>query len=337
MNAPFAWAFATGMAATVNPCGFALLPTYLTYYLGLDETSEDERPSTATSIARALKVSGAMTAGFLVVFGTMGLLWGSLRSVLQPNLPFITIGIGTLVVVLGVAMLAGYEPTVGLPKLELSVGNRQLTSMFFYGISYAVASLSCTLPLFAGVLTSTLETSSPVAAGLVVATFGLGMGLLLAVLTMAVALGRTSIVRNMRRVLPWIQRISGGLLVIAGLFVAYYGWTEYRITRGDRIEGGLSVAAQDWQGSVQTWVVTHQATLGWVSGALVVAAIGWVMAARIRRDRTGSDGTPSDRSSPDGPPTAAAHADAAAGGVTAATNPDQGASRSISQEPPVNR
>ena len=45
MNAPFAWAFATGMAATVNPCGFALLPTYLTYYLGLDETSEDERPA----------------------------------------------------------------------------------------------------------------------------------------------------------------------------------------------------------------------------------------------------------------------------------------------------
>ncbi|MBL0204573.1 MAG: cytochrome c biogenesis protein CcdA [Candidatus Microthrix sp.] len=304
MNAPFAWAFATGMAATVNPCGFALLPTYLTYYLGLDETSEDERPSTATSIARALKVSGAMTAGFLVVFGTMGLLWGSLRSVLQPNLPFITIGIGTLVVVLGVAMLAGYEPTVGLPKLELSVGNRQLTSMFFYGISYAVASLSCTLPLFAGVLTSTLETSSPVAAGLVVATFGLGMGLLLAVLTMAVALGRTSIVRNMRRVLPWIQRISGGLLVIAGLFVAYYGWTEYRITRGDRIEGGLSVAAQDWQGSVQTWVVNHQATLGWVSGALVIAAITWITIGRLRGKTAlnkpvadaGSDGQGANRS-----------------------------------------
>lgn len=282
MDAPLAWAFATGMAATVNPCGFALLPTYLTYYLGLDEASDDEQPSTAASIGRALKVSGAMTAGFLVVFGTMGLLWGSIRTFLQPNLPFITIGIGALVVTLGIAMLAGFEPTVGLPKLELSVGSRQLSSMFLYGISYAVASLSCTLPLFAGVLTSTLETASPLAAGLTVATFGLGMGLLLAVLTMAVALGRTSIVRNMRKVLPWIQRISGGLLVIAGLFVAYYGWTEYRIVRGDRIEGGLSVAAQDWQGDVQTWVVNNQATLGWVSGALVIAAIGWVTTSRLR-------------------------------------------------------
>ena len=311
MDAPLAWAFATGMAATVNPCGFALLPTYLTYYLGLDGGSADVRPSTAASVGRALKVSGVMTAGFLVVFGTMGLLWGSIRTVLQPNLPFITIGIGVLVVVLGIAMLAGFEPTVGLPKLELSVGSRQLSSMFLYGISYAVASLSCTLPLFAGVLTSTLESSSALAAGLTVAAFGLGMGLLLAVLTMAVALGRTSIVRNMRRVLPWIQRISGGLLVIAGLFVAYYGWTEYRITRGDRIEGGLSVAAQDWQGDVQTWVVDHQATLGWVSGALVVAAIAWVATSRLRS--TGSSDEPG------GPPD------------EPNAPPDQGASRSTSQ------
>ena len=54
-----------------------------------------------------------------------------------------------------------------------------------------------------------------------------------------------------------------------------------RITRGDRIEGGLSVAAQDWQGSVQTWVVNHQATLGWVSGALVIAAITWITIGQV--------------------------------------------------------
>ena len=337
MDAPLAWAFATGMAATVNPCGFALLPTYLTYYLGLDDGEDGAHPSTATAIGRALKVSGAMTAGFLVVFGTMGLLWGSIRTVLQPNLPFITIGIGVLIIGLGVAMLAGYEPTIGVPRLELSVGDRQLSSMFLYGISYAVASLSCTLPLFAGVLTSTLENSSPLAAGLTVATFGLGMGLLLAVLTMAVALGRTSIVRNMRRLLPWIHRISGGLLILAGLFVGYYGWTEYRITRGDRIEGGLSVTAQSWQGNVQTWVVTHQATLGWVSGALVVLAIGWVAAARLRRDRTDGDGSPAEVSPPGRAPADRGPGEASTGDVAPAERPDQGASRSISQEPPVSR
>ena len=34
----FAYAFTTGMLATVNPCGFAMLPAYLSYFLGIDST-----------------------------------------------------------------------------------------------------------------------------------------------------------------------------------------------------------------------------------------------------------------------------------------------------------
>ena len=36
----FAYAFTTGMLATVNPCGFAMLPAYLSYFLG------DREPAT---------------------------------------------------------------------------------------------------------------------------------------------------------------------------------------------------------------------------------------------------------------------------------------------------
>ena len=32
----FAYAFTTGMLATVNPCGFAMLPAYLSYFLGIE-------------------------------------------------------------------------------------------------------------------------------------------------------------------------------------------------------------------------------------------------------------------------------------------------------------
>ena len=37
MDARLALAFSAGMVATVNPCGFALLPAYLSYFLGLEE------------------------------------------------------------------------------------------------------------------------------------------------------------------------------------------------------------------------------------------------------------------------------------------------------------
>ena len=34
IDAPLALAFAAGLVATVNPCGFAMLPAYLSYFMG---------------------------------------------------------------------------------------------------------------------------------------------------------------------------------------------------------------------------------------------------------------------------------------------------------------
>jgi len=58
--------FLRGMVATVNPCGFILLPTYLLYFLGVEAHNGvvDER----ASVRRALLVGSAVSAGFLLVF-----------------------------------------------------------------------------------------------------------------------------------------------------------------------------------------------------------------------------------------------------------------------------
>ena len=58
--------------------------------------------------------------------------------------------IGVVLVVLGVAMLRGFEPMVNLPKLNRGGRTRDGRSMFVFGISYAIASICCAFPLFAG-------------------------------------------------------------------------------------------------------------------------------------------------------------------------------------------
>ena len=46
IDAPLAYAFGVGMVATFNPCGFAMLPAYLSYFLGLEGAERpDERAS----------------------------------------------------------------------------------------------------------------------------------------------------------------------------------------------------------------------------------------------------------------------------------------------------
>ena len=55
-----------GLVAALNPCGFALLPAYLTLVV------RTERAGVLTAVGRALAATVAMTLGFLAAFGAFG-------------------------------------------------------------------------------------------------------------------------------------------------------------------------------------------------------------------------------------------------------------------------
>src|SRR4029450_6268360 len=57
------------------------------------------------------------------------------------------------------------------------------------------------------------------------------MSLVLLALPVGIALTRTSIVRFLRRTQPYIGRVAGGLVALAGAYVVYYGWLELRLNR----------------------------------------------------------------------------------------------------------
>lgn len=289
MNANLALAFSAGMVATVNPCGFAMLPAYLSYFLGL-EGAEAEMGADGTAtpprapVTRALAVSAAVTAGFLVVFGILGFAWSSISGLVGTRLPYFTFVVGIGLVVLGIAMLRGFEPTVSLPKLQLDANRRELGSMFLYGISYAVASLSCTIPIFIGIVSTTLERESFVAGVATFLAYGLGMGMTLAILTIAVALARSGIVRSFRRILPYVNKISGGFLVVAGAFVSYYAWVSIQ-----ELRSGSGSTLIDWSRDVQDSLV---AWIEQVGGARLALGLAIVIAAAVAITvvaRSGSD------------------------------------------------
>ncbi len=260
MSDSVAFAFAAGMVAAINPCGFALLPAYLTYFLGLDAEAAvgtdgddpDQRPAATNPAWRALRVSAAMTMGFIAVFGVMGIIWSRVSGVIGDRLPWVTLVLGIGLVVMGIAMIRGYSPVVGIPKLSLSGEGRETWSVFLYGVSYAVASLSCTIGVFVATVTTTFDSQGFLDGVATFVAYGLGMGALVAILTVAVSFARVGIVSAMRRLLPYIGRISGVLMIIAGLFVAYYGWWETQILAGNDVDDGPAGALLDWNGEVST-------------------------------------------------------------------------------------
>ena len=105
IDAPIAFAFTAGMVATVNPCGFAMLPAYLSYFLGLE--GRDEAAATV-SLVRALVVGAVVSAGFLVLFGVAGALFSWTSFGVYEVSPWLTVAIGAVLTVAGVSGAASW-------------------------------------------------------------------------------------------------------------------------------------------------------------------------------------------------------------------------------------
>jgi cytochrome c-type biogenesis protein len=266
------FAVVAGMLATVNPCGFAMLPGYLA--LVVDDTSR------ASRIGRALVASALMTAGFVAVFGVFGLLSVSIASMAQRYLPIVTIVIGLVLAIMGALLLAGRELFLLLPKPARGAPTTRLISMLGYGIAFAIASLSCTIGPFLAAAGISLRDGDP----WLFVIYALGMGLVVAVLAVAAALASTAVSRGVHRMLPYIGRISGVLLVITGGYVAYYGVYELRLYHAD---GSPIDPVVDAAATVQGWLSDWLRTIGpsWLAVVLAVLVGGFLVARRrVRRD-----------------------------------------------------
>ena len=274
----YAWPFTLGLVAAFNPCGFAMLPAYLSYFLGLDgEKTEVNRLAT---IVRGLVVGLVMTAGFVVVFGAFGLLFETVlnQGTIFEYTGYFTAGIGILMVPLGVTMLMGKEITLRLPKMNRGTSNRQLSSVFMFGVSYAVISLSCTIGLFLTAVTASFTTDGWVQGMGNFLAYGIGMGAVITFLTMSLALAKSNIARDMRRVLPYIGRISGVVLILAGIYLVNYGVWEIQQLTDITARNPLVDRFLEMQAAVSNWIADTTAervavlSLFGVVGALLV---GW--------------------------------------------------------------
>jgi cytochrome c-type biogenesis protein len=285
LEGPFALALAAGMAATVNPCGFALLPAYLAAFLG------DGDQQGARAVPRAFAVSAAVTAGFVAVFGTFGLVITPLALSVEKYLPWATVVIGIGLVGLGVSLARGRELNAHLPKLNKGGRDATLVSMFLYGVSYAIASLSCTIGPFLAVTSTTFRSVNLISGVGVFVAYAIGMGIVVTALTVAVALAKAGLVGRLRQAMPYVSKGSGYLLIVAGAYVAWYGWFEIRTLNGGDGSDPIIGRALVWQGWLQDAVVSGDPVrLASLLGVVLLAIGGglWI----VRRRRTARSAEP---------------------------------------------
>jgi cytochrome c biogenesis protein CcdA len=292
-------AFAAGLVAALNPCGFAMLPAYLTLVVRGTNVHARSESGTGAAIAvgRAVAATAAMTLGFLAVFGVFGFLTTSLASTVQQYMPYVTVLIGIALVALGVWLLTGRELLMPnrLGRSASWAPTGRLGSMFGYGVGYAIASLSCTIGPFLAVTGAGVGSTSVMSRVWIYLAYAAGFALVVGALAVAVALAGTALVDRMRRILPYINRIGGAVLILVGLYVGYYGYYEVRLFHaGGSPEDPVVAAAGRLQGAIAGWVYRH-GPWPWIVLLAVLIVVALIWAWYRRRCRVGlatADGEP---------------------------------------------
>jgi hypothetical protein len=121
--------------------------------------------------------------------------------------------------------------------------------------------------------------------GALFAAYAAGMGLIVGAASLTVALTRTTAVTRLRRFGALAPRIGGGLLLLVGTYVAYYGWYEIRVQHDPATTDPIIDAAGAVQRSIaDTLDDVGPATIAALCAALLLAAV--VIGRRRRTHRS---------------------------------------------------
>jgi cytochrome c-type biogenesis protein len=228
---PLGYAFVAGMVAAVNPCGFVLLPAWLSAYVSDRGTVGGDRP-VRHSFSVALSLTGGVVGLFLVVGAVVAGVSGSFIVAF----PWVGLGLGVLLTAVGGTVVAGRSVHLSFvddwtSKLARGARASSARSYAIFGVVYGLASLSCTLPAFLAVIAISLLSGGYLAALIQFLMFGVGMAAVLATMTVLVGWLAQRPHRALRRFSRYAIRLSGLLLLLGGGYLVYYWLSVWPLLR----------------------------------------------------------------------------------------------------------
>ena len=236
------FAFSAGAVAFLNPCGFAMIPTYISYFVESDYYSSQRQTTTNRNLGlisvRRLSKGGLAgllaTAAFIAIFGLTGIAISSLGIGIAKFLPWVAVSSDVVIIGIGVAKALGKTIHVNIPSprgliynIHGNHGNNDgkkpgYANFFLFGIGYSIASLSCTLPLFLLIVFQGLSAGGIREGSIVFTTYALGMGSVMIAISLAISASNQTFVKWLRKLAPKMNFITGVVLILAGSYLIYY-------------------------------------------------------------------------------------------------------------------
>lgn len=266
MGGLLALAFAAGMIAPVNPCGFALLPAWITHALG-DAASS----SAPVRLLRALRAGLALTIGFAGTLALAGVAVSAAARGLIQAAPALGLAVGILLVLLGGAMLAGRSMSLRLPGIPGRAIERlpSAVRMVVFGVGYAAASLSCTFGVLLAVIAQAQATASFVGLLLVFAIYAAGSATVLLLVAVVAAVAGSVLSRRIAALTRFVPKVTAAVLILTGVYLAWY-W--FPVVVGDAPSAGRTdVAAVS--ATISNWLQSNTGVIAGLSTTVVLIVL----------------------------------------------------------------
>jgi len=267
VNGLLALAFTAGMLAPVNPCGFALLPAYLTHTL-----TDQPEISLPRRVGRALSTGTALAIGFAATLAIAGLAISAGARPLITAAPWLGLLVGIILLILGGLTVFGHGPRLRLPSMRIQqagiTGGWLRWALF--GIGYAAASLACSFGVLLAVIAQAQTSTNLAGQALLFLAYAAGSTVLLLTLAIGAALTGAALTRYLRVLSRHHRKITAALLVLTGGYLTIY-WLP--AATGSARTGQGVPGIDRWSAEASTWIQTHLSAVIIVGGLAILTTV----------------------------------------------------------------
>jgi len=201
--------FLEGIITFISPCILPMLPIYVSYFAGGGERTTK----------KTLTNAAGFVAGFTVVFVIMGILAGSVGSVLKEYQTAVNIISGAIVVLFGLCYLEVLKINLfkGINR-KVDTSDLGLCSSLVFGVIFSVGWTPCVGAFLGAALMLASQQGHVLSGMIMLLTYSLGLGVPFII--------SAFLIDQMKSAFDWIKRnyriinaVCGTFLVIIGLLM----------------------------------------------------------------------------------------------------------------------
>jgi len=215
----FTFAALAGLMVNLGPCSLAVLPAYMSFYLG---TNTDSQERTFYKSVRMGLIASLGVIGFYLV---LGLMFGIVGTSLASYMSQLKLIIAGLIFLLGIHLLRGNSLELKMISQfqdsvsQVSKGRTPFLRLIGFGVVYGAGGVSCFLPIFLPLVFFPFLSGELVESSISFALFALFQALFLIGATVLIGVGKQHLLQKLNGHTALIKRVGGVILIAVSIYM----------------------------------------------------------------------------------------------------------------------